>query len=116
MYSEANVTLMVQDLDRSIQFYVDTVGFQMEAQYGPYWAQVTGPGIRIGLHPGGDSSSAKSDTVSLGLMVNDFQLAVDGLRSKGVEFDRITEEERASSAYFVDPDGYWLYVMHRQDM
>ena len=112
MFDVAIVTLMVSDIEKACVFYRDVLGMEVQGDYSPHWVQLQGPGVIIGLHPGGTAGD-KSDSISVGLMVGDFDGVLSQLQSRGVEFDRVTRDERASSAYFKDPDGYWLYIMHR---
>ena len=114
MFTTANVTLMVTDFDRSLRFYTETLGLGLQSRHGDHWAEVIAPGVTIGLHPSmGAVVPASTDSVSVGFMVEDFDATVGELRSRGVEFDRVTDTERARSAYFADPDGHPLYVMWR---
>ena len=114
MYSTANVTLMVKDLDRSVHFYGDTLGLTLQSRHGDHWAEMVAPGMTIGLHPtDGTVVPDTSGSVSIGLLVDDFATTIDALKERGVAFDRITETDRANSAYFTDPDGHPIYVMWR---
>jgi len=45
-----NVTVMVSNLDRAIQFYTESLGLTLKNRYGAHWADIEGPGIVIGLH------------------------------------------------------------------
>lgn len=112
MFDQAIPTLMVSDIDRSLAFYRDVLGLAVQADHSPHWVQLQAPGVSLGLHPGG-TAGEKSDSSSLGLMVSDFDQALAVLESRGVTFANVTRDARASSAYFTDPDGHWLYVMHR---
>jgi catechol 2,3-dioxygenase-like lactoylglutathione lyase family enzyme len=44
MFKEANVTVIVSDINKSIQFYTDALGLQLKFQAGNDWAEVTAPG------------------------------------------------------------------------
>jgi catechol 2,3-dioxygenase-like lactoylglutathione lyase family enzyme len=47
---ESNITINVKDLDNSISFYL-SIGMTIKKRWGNYYAQLTAPGIIIGLHP-----------------------------------------------------------------
>ena len=48
---KAYATLMVEDLDRSVDFYVKVLGLVEELRFGDNWAEMVTKGITIGLHP-----------------------------------------------------------------
>lgn len=48
---KAYVTLMVDDLDRSVDFYTNVLGLVEDLRFGDNWAEMVTKGITIGLHP-----------------------------------------------------------------
>ncbi|HVZ80235.1 MAG TPA: VOC family protein [bacterium] len=48
---KAYATLMVDDLDRSIDFYTNVLGLVEDLRFGDNWAEMVTKGITIGLHP-----------------------------------------------------------------
>ena len=50
-FKKAYVTLMVDDLDRSVDFYTHVVGLYEDLRFGDNWAEMVTKGITIGLHP-----------------------------------------------------------------
>ncbi|HJT23151.1 MAG TPA: VOC family protein [bacterium] len=48
---KAYVTIMVADLDRSVDFYTNVVGLYEDLRFGDNWAEMVTQGITIGLHP-----------------------------------------------------------------
>ncbi|MBK9985229.1 MAG: VOC family protein [Saprospiraceae bacterium] len=48
---QTNLTIMVRNMDQSIAFYTDVLGFKIIRRYGNHYAQIEAPGIIIGLHP-----------------------------------------------------------------
>ena len=48
---KAYVTLMVDDLDRSVDFYSNVLGLVEDLRFGDNWAEMVTKGITIGLHP-----------------------------------------------------------------
>ena len=109
---EANVTMMVTDMKRAIQFYVEVLGLELKANYGGQYAQVACPGVTIGLHPRteGGSPSGESESVSVGFGVDSLTAAIADLKAKGVTFSRVVEDRPTKLAFFTDPDGNPLYL------
>jgi catechol 2,3-dioxygenase-like lactoylglutathione lyase family enzyme len=117
VFKEANVTLMVGDMETTVRFYTVTLGLRLRARYGDHFAQVEAPGTIIALHPASDSrgTSAKkeqggSDRMSIGFAVSDLQATMDELKGKGVVFTRVTDDKQVRLAFFTDPDGTPLYL------
>jgi catechol 2,3-dioxygenase-like lactoylglutathione lyase family enzyme len=111
--TEANVTVMVTDMKRAIRFYVDVVGLELKANYGDHYAQVSSPGLMIGLHPstkGGPPTGTSSEAISIGFGVDDLASAMTDLKAKGVAFSRVVEDRQNKLAFFTDPDGNPLYL------
>jgi catechol 2,3-dioxygenase-like lactoylglutathione lyase family enzyme len=114
MFTQANVTLMVADLDRAVQFYTDGLGLKLGFRAGNDWAQVEAPGLTIGLHPAGDTpkTTNASSQMSIGFQVAKLETAVEELRRRGVTIDQPVREggvDRIVS--FADPDGIPLYLI-----
>lgn len=102
------VQLAVDDLDRSIAFYTETLGFELESRNDDLaWARIK-PGIggvTIGL--GAQPAVGGSGTASLNFGVADIDSARSLLESRGVVFDgpTITAPGVVRLADFSDPDG-----------
>ena len=102
----ANVWVPVQDIERALDFYQNTLGFSLIKQDGP-WAEVDASGLNIGLN-GREPEGAQSS----GGPVITFQpeagldTAVDELKDKGVEFPAgISEHDWGRIATFKDTEG-----------
>ena len=66
-------------------------------------------GLTLGIHPGGDAAS-NSGTVSIGLMIDDFEAAKKLLDANGIA----GKSEIGGSGdylYFNDPDGTVIYFV-----
>jgi catechol 2,3-dioxygenase-like lactoylglutathione lyase family enzyme len=109
---EANVTVMVTDMKRSIRFYVEVLGLELKANYGDQYALLASPGVMIGLHPvtKEDSQQGKSGNISVGFGVESLAAAAADLKAKGVTFSRLVEDRPTKLAFFTDPDGNPLYL------
>ena len=102
----ANCCVPVEDIERSVDFYQNTLGFSVINQDGP-WAELDANGLNIGLN-----GREPQGTQSGGGPVITFQpemgleAAVEDLRSKGVEFPAgISEHEWGEVATFKDSEG-----------
>jgi catechol 2,3-dioxygenase-like lactoylglutathione lyase family enzyme len=50
-YKKAYTTIMVDDMDRAVDFYTRVLGMAEDFRFGDSWAEVTVQGHRIGIHP-----------------------------------------------------------------
>jgi lactoylglutathione lyase len=115
MFDEGNVTLMVDDMERSVRFYTDQLGLPLKARFGNDWAELQGPGITIGLHPRRrEVGDAGSGTSAIGLGVPDMEAAIAALADKGVRVGGVIDTDRRRIALFDDPDGNHLYLIHNK--
>src|SRR5258708_29441802 len=129
---KAYVTIMVEDLDKSVDFYTNVVGLYEDLRFGDNWAEMVTKGITIGLHPkkvgappelaakmglgavtGHEpSKSPAAHTVhglSIGFEVADIRATAKEMEAKGVKF-HFQENEVNILAFFFDPDGTPLYL------
>src|SRR5580704_11735835 len=113
MYKTANVTLMVAEMNRAVEFYTGALGLELKVRYGNEWAEVTLPGLTLGLHQA-RGPIARSDPaigISIGLEVDDLEASVLELQAKGLVFPNgIRETNDLREASFADPDGTPLYL------
>jgi catechol 2,3-dioxygenase-like lactoylglutathione lyase family enzyme len=111
MFTTANVTLLVSDMDRAIAFYRDVLGLPMGERFGDHFAWVEAPGVRIGLHPGGKKPFTEHGRhMQIGLKVDDMDEAAATLEKKGVKLTRV-DDKGSRVANFTDPDGNPLYLI-----
>jgi predicted enzyme related to lactoylglutathione lyase len=108
--NSTNVTIMVKDMDRSIQFY-ESIGLTLKQRWDNHYAMVETTGVTIGIHPGGDHNSG-SGTVSIGFMVTDINEAKAQLEKNNLLADAAIDDGK-SGIYinFKDPDGTALYFV-----
>jgi catechol 2,3-dioxygenase-like lactoylglutathione lyase family enzyme len=114
-YKGSNITLMVASMSKSVKFYTETLGLDLKVRYSSHWAEVTAPGITIGLHPKVKGKSIiKGTSMAIGLEVSDIDKAVQELEETGLEFE-IHKDSQVYQAYFNDPDDNVLYLFqHRK--
>ena len=107
---DANITINVKDLDRSISFY-ESIGLKIKNRWGNYYAQLTAPGVVIGLHPSVDTKLTKdSGNVSIGFTVDDFEESKSLLQKIPIKTTN-RQEEGGEFLHFTDPDGTALYFI-----
>lgn len=115
MFAQCNVTLMVADMNRAVDFYSRALQLPLSARYGDEWAQIEAPGLTIGLHPRREPEAAAAATghISLGFQVNDLSAAIAQLRERGVAIDESAVSEGGNDRIvnFSDPDGTPLYLI-----
>src|SRR5437016_617215 len=105
----ANVTVMTKDMDKSIDFYTKGLGLELKQRWDNHYAQVSAPGVVIGLHPARETGNASAD-ISIGFGVDSLAEAEKRLKELNVSYET-TEDKTGKIAYFKDPDGTTLYFM-----
>jgi catechol 2,3-dioxygenase-like lactoylglutathione lyase family enzyme len=107
---ESNITINVKDMDKSISFY-ESIGLKIKNRWGKHYAQLTAPGIVIGLHPASDINlCGNSGNVSIGFTVDDFEESRSSLQKLAIE-TKDRQEEGGQFLHFNDPDGTALYLI-----
>jgi len=105
---DSNITIMVKDMDRSVSFY-QSIGFTVKNRWGEHYAQLTAPGITIGLHPSNESINS-SGNLSISFTTDNFEETQSSLNSLSIEV--VTRnEEGGQFLHFKDPDGTLLYFI-----
>ena len=114
MFRGGVVTVYVSDMDRSVRFYSETLGFKLTERHDNHWASLDGgPGLTIGLHPStSEIPAGRAGSIALGLFIErPIAEAVKELTSRGVRFSGpVIEDKALSLAFFTDPDGNPIYI------
>jgi catechol 2,3-dioxygenase-like lactoylglutathione lyase family enzyme len=112
LIKSATVTVMVGNMENAVEFYTRTLGLELRARYGNEFAQVEAPGAVISLHPSieGGSKPSNSQSLSIGFAVDDLDKTITELKSKGVQFSKISDDVQVRLAFFTDLDGNPLYL------
>jgi len=105
---DSNVTIMVKDMDKSVTFY-QSLGFTVKQRWENHYAQLTAPGITLGIHPANGSYSG-SGNISIGFTTDDFEKTKADLSSLAIQ-TQTREEEGGQFIHFADPDGTMLYFI-----
>jgi catechol 2,3-dioxygenase-like lactoylglutathione lyase family enzyme len=105
------VPLPVADVERSLSFYVERVGFHLDHDVKPgngmRVIQLTPPGSACSIVFGtgmGDANPPGS-IKNVHLVVDDIAEARRSLRERGVDVSEIQDMGGVMYAYFADPDG-----------
>jgi catechol 2,3-dioxygenase-like lactoylglutathione lyase family enzyme len=118
MLKAGNVTVLVSDLDRAINFYTQILGLKLDNRYENEWAEIIAPGLTIGLHPVMEHGPqpGKSESLSIGFTVDSLNEEMSILKSRGIIFSpNIVEDGPVRIAFFTDPDKTPLYICEVQD-
>ena len=104
------VPLPTTDVDRSKEFYVDRVGFNLDHDVQPgnglRVVQLTPPGSACSIVVGvGISDPDAPRVLNLHLVVDDVEEARARLTSKDVDVSVVSDMGGVRYAYFSDPDG-----------
>jgi catechol 2,3-dioxygenase-like lactoylglutathione lyase family enzyme len=108
--TNSNITVNVKDLDKSISFY-KSIGLAVTSRWGNNYAQLTAPGVVIGLHPTADINlKGNSGNTSIGFTTDNFEEARSLLEQLSIGITEM-REEGGQFLLFNDPDGTSLYFI-----
>jgi|HubBroStandDraft_4_1064222.scaffolds.fasta_scaffold00006_2 catechol 2,3-dioxygenase-like lactoylglutathione lyase family enzyme len=114
-YNVSFVTIIVSDMQRSIDFYTKELGLPLKTRYGDEFAVVEAPGVTIGLHPAKEGG-AKPGSLSIGLGVDDVAASRQQLVERGVTFNGdIVSDLPMRFAFLRDPDGVEVYLAEQSE-
>lgn len=109
-----NLTINVKDLGDSVRFY-ETIDFQLKQRWGDHYAQLTAPGIEVGLHPSDVTiGSGNREGISIGLTTQSFEQTKKELTELGVSVIE-RSEKGGDFLHFKDPDGTALYFIRPKE-
>jgi predicted enzyme related to lactoylglutathione lyase len=104
--------LPITDIDQSIKFYRDQVGFHLDHDIKPgngmRIVQLTPPGSSCSIFFGsgmGESGVAPGSVKNVHLVVDDIDAARQQLIDSGVKISEVQDMSGVYYAYFSDPDG-----------
>ena len=106
----ATVWLPVTDMDKSVAFYRDTLGLDVE-QHEDQWSEVTAGDVKIGLNGSETEQPGEGGGVIAFATDESIEEAVAALKADGVEFaGEVSEHPWGKIATFHDPDGTELQL------
>lgn len=106
------VFFYVQDLDRAIDFYTNTLGLPLKVRHGNHWAEVSAGTVSIGLHPLDEGETVSGDgggTVSFA--VSNLDALVASLKAKGADIGEIRTPPRGRFVMGKDSEGNSLHFI-----
>jgi catechol 2,3-dioxygenase-like lactoylglutathione lyase family enzyme len=103
---ESNVTIMIADMDTSVNFY-QQLGFTLKNRWENHYAQISTGDMIIGLHPA-DRRVIATPQVSIGFVIDDIKEAKQLLEKNDISYE-FYDDEAGSYTNFNDPDGTQLY-------
>ena len=104
--------LVVEDINRSIDFYTKKLGFEMDFIYEDFYAGVSKDGFTIHLKIGKPSieerqNKRKNEDIDVVFSISNIEDLYEELSNKSVEFTQpIREMDYGKEFYLIDPDGY----------
>ncbi len=104
------VNLAVQELDRSLAFYADKLGFAVLDRTSDNWTLLRAGDFQLALVPAGRPVSPQAS--SLLFVVPSINRALRELTRAGIEITQFFPEHNL--AQFKDPDGHLLGVVEQQ--
>lgn len=105
--NSSRVNVMVSDMDKSIDFYTNTLGLKLLNQYGQHYAEIQAPDLLIGLHPKNENTLV-GNNISIGFGVKEFDTVIEALKLKGIKFS-VEVDGWIRLAYFKDLDNNSLF-------
>ncbi len=110
----SNITIMVKDMDKSIQFY-QNIGLTVQQRWGNNYAMLVTEGITLGIHPASDSqhagSALSSGTTSVGFFIGKAEEAKALLDLHKIAYQVAEDDKSGIYVHFTDPDGTILYFV-----
>lgn len=114
------VLYQVTDMDRSIGFYRDTLGMELEVHLAEYaWAELTATPTTLALWDPSkmmEGMTAQSGGAAIALAVEDVKAAVEELKGQEVTILQDTMDSPVCyMAVVADPDGNRVILHQRKD-
>lgn len=112
MFNSLSIVIAtVSDMDASVAFYRDIVGFPLR-HASPEWSEFGTPGCTFALHAADMHRKAQPGGVTIGLHADDIDGAYNALIEKGVHFlmPPTMQDFGGKLALFTDPDGYIISI------
>ena len=110
------VMYRVNDIERAVQFYRDTLGLTLEVQLSEYqWAEFDCGNVTLALF-GGSDVTATGSAARVALAVDDIAAAHAGLLARGVVMGGPPQDWGVcKSLEIFDPDGNAILLHQRAD-
>lgn len=112
--------LLVTDLERSIEFYTNKLGFDVDFCYEDFYSGITKDGYSIHLkltEPAIEERENERNNEHLDIVfsVDEIEVLYEDLRNQSVEvIQPLREMPYGKEFYIVDPDGHILAFMEKK--
>ena len=106
--------LLVTDIERSLRFYTDDLGFDLDFRYGDFYVGIKRDGHSIHLKRADHSPQERAyrrdnDHLDITFSVQGVNAIYEGLRSRSVDITQPLRDMPYGREFYVsDPDGYIL--------
>ena len=114
MYEDGKVIVRAEDLQASIDFYVEKLGFEMESLIEGRWAEIKAPGLTIVLFqrlPHQPDLNTGPMGVGVGLWVADVEKSKAEMEARGVLFEgEVVDLHLLRVSFLSDPSGHQLML------
>ena len=103
---------LVADIDRSIEFYIKKLGFELDFRYEDFYAGIIKDGYSIHLKTGQPSieerrNKRKNQDLDIVFSVDGIEDLYTELSNKFVEFTQLLRNMPYGKEFYIaDPDGY----------
>jgi catechol 2,3-dioxygenase-like lactoylglutathione lyase family enzyme len=104
----SNVTIMVKDMDRSINFY-QSLGLTLNQRWDNNYAMMGAEGITLGIHPAHGETS--SGTLSIGFFIDKCENGKAVLDAANISYEQVDDGASGIYLHFKDPDGTIVYFV-----
>ncbi|WP_235821685.1 VOC family protein [Gottfriedia acidiceleris] len=118
--------LYVSNLEKSLTFYTESLGFPIRGNHGTYVELDTGNTVLAMIERDNvqeltgltfKSTEASSQTFEIGFVTDDVHATIEDLRTKGADIikEPITKPWGQTVAYVADPDGHFIEICSSMD-
>ena len=113
-----HVGIYVKDLENSLKFYSEILGWKEIRRLGSGEAKIAvldagGCLIEFIQRPGSPIKPPEGNWSHIANHVNDFAGIINRLKNKGLELREVTMGDGSHIAFFKDPDGHTVEVMEK---
>ena len=104
--------LLVADIDRSIEFYTNKLGFDIDFRYEDFYSGISKDGFSIHLKSGKPSledrqNRRKNEDLDIVFSVDRIEDLYEEISSKSIDFIQpLRKMDYGKEFYVADPDGY----------
>ena len=110
MLISGTVKIFVSDFEKSVVFYVDTIGFLLKERVGRVSTKLEKSGLTIEIRPFPIDKKNSRQDFTLGIGVSNFATVFRRLKESETSFSRFKDEGENRVISLYDPDGVLIYL------